>query len=378
MANIPLNELITFYEKIVTFSQPEELFGDLGSTPGEQMHQLDLSFKSFIKLYHPDRYVRQPAELFYVTEIVKNVNSLRQQAVEKIKIQAYGDTDACDYKGVIQTPQCDYFVKDLLVEGSLADIYRGYYLDAADSAQPRKEVVIKIIADRANNGLVDQEAAFYRTLTHRCFPGFIESFRTPQGNHAIVLSYIADGYDLIELVRRYRQQYHVPGIPQEHLVWILDRFLSALGLLHENGILHGNIQPDNLIIQPRNHNGLLIDFLHCRIDPQPEDIFRVVNPLYCAPEVLTRRFKPHPVSDIYALGWCMIEMLGGTGGRLDDAIALHPSLRTFLQKMTLPDPAKRAADAWALAGELKKLRQQLYGKKPNFIPLNIGDPHGRR
>jgi serine/threonine protein kinase len=372
--NLSLNQLKTFHEKISNFSQPEELFGELGSTPSQQSQQLEASFRSLMQLYHPDFYARQPSELFHVTEIAKSINSLHQQAIAKIKVGTYG----CDYKGMIQTSLHNYYLTDLLVEGSFADIYRGYYTDLQNSAQPRKDVVIKIISDLACNSLVEQEIAFYRTLDHFCFPNYIENFRTPQGKKGIVLSHITDGYDLIELLRVYKQQYQAPGLSQEHLFWILDRFLSALGFLHERGILHGNIQPDNLMIQPQNHNGLLIDFLHCRIHPSQDDVFTVVNTAYCAPEVLTRRFKPHPVSDIFALGVCMIEMLDGRNGRLEDAVDLHPSLRMLLQKMVLPDPTKRADDAWALAAELKKLRQQLYGAKPNFIPLNIGGSHGRR
>lgn len=378
MEKIPLNQLKKFYEQICNFSQPEELFGDLGSLPGQQMRQLDTAFKSLMQLYHPDRYAGSLAEYSVVTEIAKYINALRQRALEKIRCGVYGDSNAGEAWGVIQTDTRDYFVTDLLVEGALADVYRGYYLDTLDDGQARKEVVIKVIADPSDNPLVDQEAAFYQTMRHFSFPVYVESFRTPQGKKANVLSYAGGGCDLIELLRRYRGRHGAPGLPQEHLFWIMDRFLSALGLLHENRILHGNIQPDNLIVQPQNHNGLLIDFLHCRINPLPEDVFTVVNPEYCAPEVLTRRFKPHPVSDIYALGCCMIELLGGTAGRLDDSIDIHPSLRLVLHNMVQPDPAKRAGDAWALAGALKQLRRELYGAKPTFIPLEIGGPNGRR
>ncbi len=374
MENLSLHQLKTFYEKIARFSQPEELFGDLGSTTSRQLDQLEVSFRSLMQLYHPDFYTRQPSELYYVTEIAKYINGFHLQAISKIKVGSYG----CDYQGMIQTSRHDYFVTDLLVEGSLADIYRAFYQDSSDSAQPRRDVIIKIIADPARNSLVERETAFYQTIAHFCFPSYIESFRTLQGKKGIVLSFIPGSYDLIELLRIYQKQVQAPGLPQEHLFWILDRFLSALGFMHQQGILHGNIQPDNLMIQPENHNGLLIDFLHCRIHSSPEDVFDVLNPAYCAPEVLTRRFKPHPVSDIYALGICMIELLGGRNGRLEESIDLHPSLKSLLQKMVMPDPAKRADDAWALAAELKKLRRQLYGAKPNFIPLTIGGSHGRR
>ena len=372
MGKATLNQIKTFFDQVSCYTQPEELFGDLGTTQDQRLSRLEISFKCLIKVYHPDQYAGQPDELHYVTEIAKMLNEAKHRAMLKIKTHLYGVLDAGDYQAVIYTAQHEYYVAELLVEGALADIYRGYYLDPNDKAQPRKEVAIKIISDPAKNALVGQEVRFYQKLAHFCFPGYVDHFCTIDGKRSIVLGYIVDGYDLIELTRRYRQQYHEPGLPQEHLVWILDRFLCALGLLHENGILHGNIQPDNLIVQPGTHNGLLIDFLHCRIAPSANEVFAVVNPTYCAPEVLTRHFKPHPVSDIYALGCCMIEMLGGTATSLDASIVLHPSLRQFLQKMTLPDPGKRSADAWALAGELKALRQQIYGAKHQFFALEIG------
>jgi hypothetical protein len=378
MVTPPDNPVKIFFDQISRFTQPEELFGDLGTSPDEQALRLEKHYKSIIKLYHPDKFVKSPADLFYVTEIIKFVNQFKQRAMHKIKANIYGSLILDDYQSVLQTTRCEYFVTRLLVEGALADIYHAYYLDSADADQPRKDVVIKIIADPSMNHLVDQETRFYQALSHFCFPTYLDSFRTTNGRRAIVLGYIADGYDLIELTQRYRQQYAAPGLPQEHLVWILDRYLSALGLLHERGILHGNIQPDNLVVQPHNHNGLLIDFLHCRIQPSPDDVFTVVNPAYCAPELFTRHFKPHPVSDIYALGRCMIEMLGGQDGCLDDSLDIHPALRRFLQKMVLPDPAQRASDAWALAGELKTLRQWIYGVKKQFYPLEVGGLYGRR
>jgi serine/threonine protein kinase len=367
------NPLIAFYEQISQYIQPEDLFGDLGPTQGQQLRQLDAAFKSLMKLYHPDHYVNQVSYLYYVTEITKKVNEFKREALIKIKANTYGLIMARDYQSVIRVGQRDFYVTRLLVEGALADIYHALYLDPGDQNQPRKEAVIKMIANRGMNRLVEQEVQFYQTLTQICFATYIDHFTTADGRRAVVLSYIPESYDLIELTHRYRQKYRAPGIPQEHFVWILDRFLSALGLLHENRILHGNIQPDNLLIQPKTHNGLLIDFLHCRVAPEPEDVFTAVNPRYCAPEVLTQRLKPHPVSDIYALGTCMIEMLGGSNGSLDDEVDLDPALRIFLQKMVLSDPAKRATDAWALAAELKTLRRQIYGSKHQFIPLEIGE-----
>jgi hypothetical protein len=368
------DQLKAFLDQVDHVQQPEDLFGHLGLSEDEQLQRLEACYKTLIKSYHPDNFAGQPTEQHSATEITKLINVLKQRAVIKIKRNLYGEArrpELRDYASVIRTSLREYFVTALQLEGEFADIYHAYYHDPADPLQPWKEAAIKIIADPAHNRLVANERDFYQQqLTHFCFPTGLDYFRM-DGKGAIALTYVNEGYDLLELRRRYEPKHSSTGLPQEHLFWILDRFLCALGLLHENGILHGNIQPDNLLVQPKTHNGLLIGFLHCRISPSSDAALDVVNPAYCAPEVFTRRFKPHPVSDIYALGRCMIELLGGHVDSLDDRLSIDPRLRAFLQRMTLPDPARRAADAWGLAEELKTLRRDIYGASIPFISLEL-------
>lgn len=367
------DQLKAFFDQVRHMEQPEELFGHLGLNEVEQLQRLETCYRSLIKTYHPDNFANQSVEQHSATEITKLLNALKQRAVIKIKRNIYGEAyqpELREYTSVIRTSQREYFVTELRFEGESSDIYHAYYFDPTDLLKPWKEAVIKIIADPADNPLVANEQSFYQHLTHFCFPTCLDYLRI-DGRGAIVLTYISGGYDLFELRRRYQAKYNSPGVPQEHLFWILDRFLCALGLLHENDILHGNLQPDNLLVQPKTHNGLLIGFLHCRISPSADTMLDVVNPAYCAPEVFTRRFKPHPVSDIYALGRCMIELLGGRGESLDERLPLDPRLRAFLQKMILPDPARRAADAWGLAEELKTLRRGIYGASIPFLSLEI-------
>ena len=373
MPYISPDQLKAFFDQVNQLEQPEDLFGHLGLSESEQLRRLETGYKSLIKAYHPDNFASQPSQQYFATEITKLLNALKQRAVIKIKHNIYGEARQPElraYTSVIRTAQREYFVTELQLEGELADIYHAYYFDPIDLLTPWKEAVIKTIADPADNPLVANELAFYQHLTHFCFPAYLDHFQV-DGKHAIVLAYVSEGCDLLELRRRYQAKYGSPGLPQEHLFWILDRFLCALGFLHENRILHGNLQPDNLLVQPKTHNGLVIDFLHCRISPEPDDVLAVVNPAYCAPEVFTRRFKPHPVSDVYALGRCMIDLLGGHGNSLDENIPLDPRIRAFLQKMIIPDPARRAADAWGLAEELKSLRRTIYGASIPFFSLEI-------
>jgi serine/threonine protein kinase len=373
MSHTSPDQLKDFFDRVSHIEQPEDLFGHLGLSESEQLQRLETCYKSLVKSYHPDIFADQPAEQHSATEITKLLNALKQRAVIKIKRNIYGEAhqpELREYTSVIRTAQREYFVTELRLEGELADIYHAYYFDPVDLLEPWKEAAIKIIADSTHNPMMANERDFYQHLTHFCFPTYLDYFQV-DGKSAIALAYVSDGCDLLELRRRYQKKYCSPGISQEHLFWILDRFLCGLGLLHENNILHGNIQPDNLLVQPKTHNGLLIDFLHCRISPSSDAVLDVVNPAYCAPEVFTRRFQPHPVSDIYALGRCMIELLGGHNNSLDERLPLDPRLRAFLQKMTLPDPARRATDAWGLAEELKTLRRSIYGASIPFVSLEL-------
>jgi hypothetical protein len=68
------NQIKTFFEQISHFTRPEELFGDLGSNQSQQLRHLETTFKSLIKLYHPDQFTNHSAELYLVTEIAKLLN----------------------------------------------------------------------------------------------------------------------------------------------------------------------------------------------------------------------------------------------------------------------------------------------------------------
>ncbi len=361
-----------FFKRVCHLEHPEELFGHLGDAPDEQRKHLEERFRFFIKTYHPDKFTGQPAEQYYATEISKLIIGLKQKAKDKIQQHTYGkpvQPAQRSYASIIRTQARAYFVTELWIEGEFADIYRAWYRDPDSTVRPEREVVIKIIADPAQAALAKKEIQFYQVLSHFSLAEYIDDFVTPEGKPAIILGQITDSYDLIRLREAYQRRYHTPGLPPEHLVWILDRYLAMLGLLHQQGIIHGNLQPDNLVVQPATHNAFLIDFLHCRMAPQDSDCLEVVNPAYCGAEVLTRRFKPHPVSDIYALGRCMLYLLGVD--RLDDAAGLHPRLADFLRRMIITDPRQRASDAWALAEELAHLRRLCFGASHQFIPLEI-------
>lgn len=91
---------------------------------------------------------------------------------------------------------------------------------------------------------------------------------------------------------------------------ILKQLLEALSYLHEKGITHGDVSPDNCAIG-EYYQTTLLDF---GLAVPPEDRFKCYspyNPIYRPPEVCLLK-ESQPLSDIWALGATVYELWMGT------------------------------------------------------------------
>lgn len=104
--------------------------------------------------------------------------------------------------------------------------------------------------------------------------------------------------------------------------YLLTRVASAVGTLHEAGVLHRDLKPANLLVD-RAGTPFVCDFgLACGFDRRRSqaDAGEVGgSPRYMAPEMFEGHVTPR--SDVYALGVIMFELL--TGQPPFDASSLH-------------------------------------------------------
>lgn len=115
---------------------------------------------------------------------------------------------------------------------------------------------------------------------------------------------------------------------------IFDELTEAVGYLHQRGITHNDLKPDNILITRTNDTLKLIDF--GLSDSDAEYALRTLGctPRYASPE-LRRRELVDGRSDIYSLGLILSELFEG-------------GYRSLVRRCTRLQPADRYADVAAL------------------------------
>ncbi|MDR2116916.1 MAG: protein kinase [Planctomycetaceae bacterium] len=154
----------------------------------------------------------------------------------------------------------------------------------------------------------------------------------------------------------------MPGVA----IPIIRDCLGALGALHREGIVHGDVKPSNIMLK-RTGNAKLVD-IGSAFEIRNRPPMRPYTLAYAAPEVLEGK-EITPRSDIASLGYVLIEMLSGQrlfgansdlkglDGRLllasqlnkilPPTVASSEMLMDFCKSLIAPDPKKRFENAEA-------------------------------
>ncbi len=247
-----------------------------------------------------------------------------------------------------------YQVSSTIARGDLATVYGGTRDDGA-------QVAVKVVDDKQDNDLMQVEINTLRRIHAepapqlRHFPEVLDQFRTGDQRVGTVFARL-DGHDLLSVRERLPD-----GVPARHMIWLMRRCLSALGLAHSRGVIHGNLDPSHIVLRPRDHNVWIIDWSYSIVEPAlTQQGFRVYNDEYSAPEVGDRK-PPLPAADLYSLGKCMFFAAGGDPRSKTLPDSIDERLRRFMHFFVMESALGRAQDAWKLYTQLDRLRQDIYG-----------------
>lgn len=211
-------------------------------------------------------------------------------------------------------------------------------------------------------GRAVREMAIMKKLRHPCLPKLV-MFRTTPGSAQILMTQGEMG-DLQQM----QEDQHAVGLTESQVKLFAAEILLALECLHENGVVHADLKPENVIVRTCGHV-MLCDFDMSLMKSDIKDIeqdnsgncVRCVGTLeFCAPEILSNGMHSYSeVSDFWGFGVLIYELVCGCnpfGGisteqttsrilsqtpRIPDDVICSKELRSFVSKLLRHDPQSR-------------------------------------
>ncbi|KPK29345.1 MAG: hypothetical protein AMK69_06915 [Nitrospira bacterium SG8_3] len=261
-----------------------------------------------------------------------------------------------------------YVITEILGRGGYSNVYRGTH------ASLNMPVAIKML----NHDMAMD-------------PEFSEKFRNEAKtiarlNHENIIKV----YDIEELYRTiFIIMEFLEGVPLDYVMEKMERLpprrvldivlqlCAGLAYAHENGIVHQDIKPGNIFIQP-DYRAKIVDFGLAVRPGTVDDLCWPGSVLYAPPE----KIQGDPVderSDIYALGITTYEMVTGqrpfVGNDPSEVMSLHVNkdvpdprrsipdlpeeLSHFILRATKRDPSERYDNVPQILNELQPLAQQM-------------------
>lgn len=334
---------------LIRAKRPIDFFGKVDEV------ELKKIYREYAKMLHPDTAnvsISNAQEKYLASEAFKLLSKMYKDGLKEIANGTYAIID----KKVLYEKATPIFTFDIAdntykfyehyCDGEVARIYKG--------TDGKYIVYLKVVLNSNDNDLIKDEIEVLSSLQHASLP-IVEQSVMINNSMGFIMREI-EGLSVPELLDEYSN-----GIPSEHVMWILERLFSVSGYLHSNCVVHGNIKPEHVIINPDTHNVSLLGFSMCIKNANlATSKYKIINDDYTAPEV-GKDTKVLPNTDIYAIGKIAITLLGGDIKSNGMPIIVEPEIRKFIRKIVNQNPAVRPNDAWALWDETIELRNKVYG-----------------
>lgn len=393
-----LGSLLVFDAELSNYKSSKELFGELkGTSIDDKIVSLKNIYIKLLQEYSADKYTHyNNKEIFDLSNnIARKIIEFEKIAKEEINNGTYGTKNNLHKTFSISNGKIEYQLHRMISREDSIDIFDGEL-----RGDTIKKVIVKIsrnaddegyllnenIIELNNNTLSNEiktlkyidsiKDTSFQTVKQKHFPILLDDFVFENRQVSVFLvTNTSDWYDFVSLKEKFKN-----GIPLYHACWIMERCLSALGHLHYNKMLLGNISPSGICIIPKTHNIIFTDYSFSLIDYSTKKYVGFI-PNYTAPEIMNK-VSPHPRTDMYSFGMCMIYILGGNveSNTLPDSFEMIPNqkvnmdgverIRSLISTFTNKHPKSRFDDAWKLYHQLRQLRIETFGMT-GFIEFTV-------
>jgi serine/threonine-protein kinase len=178
----------------------------------------------------------------------------------------------------------------------------------------------------------EQEVAALRQIRHPNVVAIYADGFTPSGAPYLVMEFV-EGRNLREILQD-------GPLPPVRVARLLEQLASSLDAIHQRGICHRDVKPENVIVL-NDEEAVLIDFSIAIINDANETLHGLSRAAgtfnYMAPEQALGHAQP--ASDVFGLAKVVVEMLTGSAvAELLPGAALDLPARTpeMLRKFALP------------------------------------------
>jgi serine/threonine protein kinase len=269
----------------------------------------------------------------------------------------------------------NFEIEEVIGRGGMGLVYRAYHPDL------QRYAAVKIMRPELANqqGFYERFLQEARTAARLEHPNIVDvlNFGRFEDSYYLMMDYI-DGPSLRDLITENRN-----GLPLWDVVQIFWQIADVLVYSHEQGVLHRDLKPDNILlthsIRPNlPYRAVVTDFGLVKLAEnsilQTQEGISVGTPAYMSPEQC-RGEMVDGRTDIYALGVMLYEAVTGqrpypirglfdaakfhSSGRLVAPRALNSALPNkldiLIRHMLIPDCNKRVANAKEVVDSLLEM-----------------------
>jgi serine/threonine protein kinase len=254
-----------------------------------------------------------------------------------------------------------YTIRDLIGRGRNTEVYRVYHPEF------KRDVAIKMFRTDIPHSAeltakFQKDTAAIIALRH---PNVMRVYASgvDRDSYYIVME-LVEGTSLRDVLST-----HLTGLDRDQTVRIFTQIASGVATAHDQGVVHGNIKPDNVLLDS-HQRPVLTDFTLSDLHEPPQDANSPAA--YLSPEQAIRHIAS-PESDIYALGILLYEMVTGDvpfkGTTRESVIQQHhtadpvapgqivvgldPRVDSVILKALSKNPSERFASARDMVGALE-------------------------
>ncbi len=259
-----------------------------------------------------------------------------------------------------------YDIEQLLASGGMGEVYRARHIELG-TEHAIKLILPELAQDPTIIRMFIEEARQLGHVVNDAIVQYQGFLRDEHGWRFLVMEFV-DGESLVAILQRRR-------FDEAEVLGLLDRLGQGLRAVHEQGIIHRDISPQNIILPGgRVERAKLIDFgIAKSADPSAVTLigtdfagkysFASPEQVGLFAETVDQR------SDIYSLALVLAAAALGFGNKLDmggtpaaviqarqrvpDLSSLPAGLRPLLEHMLQPDPANRPPSVPAVLEEAR-------------------------